>query len=268
MSKRQNGTSAAIRRLLAGADRTLSIAEVIRGIAKSYPASKPNNIGSILRAMHRTGELVRVGQSRRYEYALAEKPRKAPLKAVDASGCSAPVAAGCQLMATLGPNVSTLTPTGAAPAARDTAARDLLESEMDTEVAYTVGELETALGGAVPRKTLIELLSEGVQERRYQAYARPGGMTYALVGVGAPQSLETAVALASDAAAGAHAPQPDVRAVPQPAAELRPRLEAIGTDLEDALGDACDLGLDHALIKSLVTASGATQRALRQLTGA
>lgn len=43
------------------------------------------------------------------------------------------------------------------------------------------------------------------------------------------------------------------------------RLGAVVTDIEDAIGDACDAELPHAVIKALVLASGATQRALQQL---
>ena len=46
---------------------------------------------------------------------------------------------------------------------------------------------------------------------------------------------------------------------------LRDRVEAIASDIEDAIGDACDARLAHELIKALTVANGATQRALRQL---
>jgi hypothetical protein len=46
---------------------------------------------------------------------------------------------------------------------------------------------------------------------------------------------------------------------------LHSRAEAVITDIEDLLGDACDGQLDHALIKALITANGAMQRAARRL---
>lgn len=46
---------------------------------------------------------------------------------------------------------------------------------------------------------------------------------------------------------------------------LRDRVSAIATDIEDAIGDACDAALPHDVIKALTVANGATQRALRAL---
>lgn len=46
---------------------------------------------------------------------------------------------------------------------------------------------------------------------------------------------------------------------------LADRLQAVATDLEDAIGDACDSQAPHEVIKALVIANGATQRALRKL---
>lgn len=46
---------------------------------------------------------------------------------------------------------------------------------------------------------------------------------------------------------------------------LRDRLAAIVTDLEDAIGDACDAQAPHALIKALVLANGNANRALRTI---
>lgn len=46
---------------------------------------------------------------------------------------------------------------------------------------------------------------------------------------------------------------------------LRDRLEAVVTDIEDAIGDACDAQVQHDVIKALTLANGATQRALRHL---
>lgn len=46
---------------------------------------------------------------------------------------------------------------------------------------------------------------------------------------------------------------------------LRDRVEAVLTDVEDLVGDACDLQLDHDTIKAMVVSLAALQRAARKL---
>ena len=46
---------------------------------------------------------------------------------------------------------------------------------------------------------------------------------------------------------------------------LLDRAEAVAVDIMELVEDACDQQLDHALIKALVTANGAMQRAARRL---
>lgn len=65
-----------------------------------------------------------------------------------------------------------------------------------------------------------------------------------------------------DVEPSAHAPR---QAPPLAVLGLRERLEAVATDLEDALGDACDFEIQHEVIKAIALATGATQRALRKL---
>lgn len=67
------------------------------------------------------------------------------------------------------------------------------------------------------------------------------------------------------------APLPETAAAADPATRfrapcgLRDRLAAIVTDLEDAIGDACDAQAPHDLIKALVLANGSANRAMRVL---
>ena len=67
------------------------------------------------------------------------------------------------------------------------------------------------------------------------------------------------------------ADSPAPHAATQPKAQrvvphnLVERLAAIGVDIEDALGDACDAQLPHELIKGLVVANGAIARSLRAM---
>jgi hypothetical protein len=82
----------------------------------------------------------------------------------------------------------------------------------------------------------------------------------------ARQVLDRLVGLAQRGMAAQHAPAGtvvvDQVAKPQ---GLRDRVEAVLTDMEDVVGDACDLQLDHDTIKALVISLAAMQRAARKL---
>lgn len=83
----------------------------------------------------------------------------------------------------------------------------------------------------------------------------------------APTHLPDIASVDTVAPVPAKPASPPLPKLPQADLGLRARLDAVCTDLEDLVADACDGQLPHALIKWLSTATGAAQRAARQMVG-
>ncbi len=147
--------------------------------------------------------------------------------------------------------------------------REALLDVFDAEIAYCVNDLLELLPGwdrATVAQRLREAIAEGEITTRYDDETKAN--VYALasepsLAATTPMSIAEARALLDTID-----PVPDAvpaRAVEVDPMNMRQRLAAICTDIEDALGDACDARLDHSLIKSLVVANGAIARTARLL---
>lgn len=114
-------------------------------------------------------------------------------------------------------------------------------------------------------------IQNGVLAGHFARHHSNGGLAYSLAAPGSTGYGERA------RKSGTKAPKPEAKPASTPATEsapapaifaakpgdfdLRHRLDAIGTDIADAIADACDAEHPHALIKALVVSREALSRA-------
>lgn len=148
-------------------------------------------------------------------------------------------------------------------AATEGTLRQAIELLLVDGAESSLNEIQRELGRAWTRRQVLAAMSDGLLDGWLQSHDGPEGeaSVYALAGdilTSAPKLAEAMPPMDPvHYAADAHELRTSLG--------LRDRVEAIASDIEDAIGDACDARLAHELIKALTVANGATQRALRQL---
>jgi len=142
-------------------------------------------------------------------------------------------------------------------------------------VPMTTAELMEALGlhgaPADEKKPVYQAISNGVRDGHFIRHHSTEGLRYSL---NAERSPGKRGRKRKGDAKAAPPSAPEAVALPPPAPppaprlldfDLRRRLDAIATDLTDAISDACDAQHSHALIKALVVSREAVSRAQTSL---
>lgn len=271
-SRAQNGASDAIRAALAKATRPMSIAEVIEAIDTTHPNAQPNNVGALLRQMHERGELVRFGPPRRYDYALAgsDAAKAGATAAAPGSLPAAPVAS-------LGASAAR---TERAPSRPDRLEDRVLAvlTRFDLTVDELHAELARGADEAVSRSDVLAALRELAARGQVRVERLADGTTCYGVLEEAP-TAEQAKPADQDADAGAFLAACEALArldaafpatgTSRPesaradALGLGARLRVVADDVHDAVVEACERCLPHAVIRALAEAARAMARASR-----
>jgi hypothetical protein len=249
------GLTDSIRTVLAAADDSLSVRQVAdalatRGITAAFP-----NVRSLLRQRTAAGEFVQSEIAGNVCYTLTPDYRPAKRGAPKAkSGQTKPAKAPA--------------PARAVDREQELGARisRLFSEVIDDGLACTATDVTRLLKGDWNQsEVFLALAREAEAGRLATRYDEAeSASVFWLPDADAREAAAQSSVLFVDVA-----PLPPARLgmrVPErPRLGLVDRLQAVATDLEDAIGDACDGELPHEVIKALVLANGATQRALRRL---
>lgn len=223
--------------------------------ALAYSGHSQEAIGCALKEGVSAGNYLRHGQRRPFTYQAAPADHSLP-ETPRAGGYTGPAFD----RGPIGPTLGVLCYRGSAcsgdPA---TVIAAMIDAALDDDIGYSIADIEAALNGRYTRQQLADGLRELVHMDRVRGELDPHKrFVYVLQ---APETADTAPARAG------RAPSVDAHGDPpaMPPGALRERVASIAADLEDAIGDACDAGLSHGLIKALTAASGATHRAALEL---
>lgn len=131
-----------------------------------------------------------------------------------------------------------------------------------TEIVEQLGLEGT---GRDEKKPVYAAIQNGVLAGHFTRHHSSEGLAYSVAAEGTPGYA------GRERKGGKPGPKPKAEAAPPPPPttatlkpsdfDLRRRLDAIGTDLADAIADACDAEHPHALIKALVVSREAVSRA-------
>lgn len=230
-----------------------------------------------LSAAVKDGEVTRHGDGRPYTYSLAaeKSDAEAPASPTGAVPFAASLGVACATPL-LADSHGDAKPSGSAADMN----AELVVGAFDAEVAMTRKDVVQALEGKLSPPQVAEAMNELIHAGRMLSRfdREEGASIYWIVEPDAEPSVaatptpepaaEPPLAEIAPAATSAVTPVPELPKAPSPTAApkaLTDRVDAIATDLEDAIGDACDARLPHALIKVLTIASGAAHRAAREL---
>ena len=289
----RNGTTDAIRLCFAQAEDLLSIRELLAALRDAGAEDvTEKQVRSIVYQREQAGEFLKSTRDQVAVYGLNpdfERPARgmAPTTAALAPTLGAGPAAH------VGAESANKRPPLDLALDVEDAVHDLFRDRLSTDTRYTARDIAEELGGRWRTGEVAIACYSGVQQGwlHMEHSAEENDNVFWLVDAGHDD------AHAAAAAAMAGEPLPpfsgcelreappigtartavaaipgigDVEPLTRAPAPLLPlglsdRLAAIVADLEDAIGDACDGELPHPVIKALVVANGATQRALRSL---
>lgn len=233
----------------------------------------------VLSAAVKAGDVVRNGDSRPYTYSLADHNTNTVddrPSSVSGSGSLVPSIGLVCATPPLSDSASEATPSGSVPDMNT----ELVAGVFDADIGMTLKDVVKALEGKLSHTQVAEAMNELIHASRMQARfdLEEGASIFWIVEPNAePDSVvapsidpadekELGQDCADHASTVVYAPKPGPTgsAAPRPHS-FTDRIHAIASQLEDAIGDACDARLPHELIKPLVVASGAAHRAARAL---